>query len=263
MKKIFRTALSLAAAAAASLCLCISSFAASIYFEDNAELYTDEQEKILMQEQQELCDYTGWNIAVITTDIDFPEDGYEAIEYAESRYKEIYGSYSASGILYLIDTGYRQFSIGGDPDVNYFNDARVRNMIERCNEKYYDYDDMGNVETYFECVREVYDKGGFKEEEKAASAKTGLAAGAVGGLAAAGIGIGIVISRYKFHSKTSATNYVRQGGVDMYRNNDIYLRETVTKTRIERDSGGSGGGGGGHGSSGGHSMGGGGSGGHR
>lgn len=257
MKKLFRTAFSLAAALTAMLCLCINSFAASIYFEDNANLYTDEQEQELMQEQQELCDYTGWNIAVITTDTDFPTDGSKAIDYAESRYKEIYGSFDASGILYLIDTGYRHFAIGGDPDVNYFNDARVQDMIKRCNEKYYAYDDMGNVETYFECVREAYDKGYFTNDEGSALGVS-IIAGIIGGLVAAAIGVGIVISRYKFHSKTSATNYVRQGGVNMYRKNDTYLRETVTRTKIESSSGS-----GSHGSSGGHSMGGGGSGGHR
>lgn len=257
MKKIFRTAFSLAAALTAMLCLCINSFAASIYFEDNAYLYTDEQEQELMQEQQELCDYTGWNIAVITTDTDFPTDGSKAIDYAESRYKEIYGSFDASGILYLIDTGYRHFAIGGDPDVNYFNDARVHDMIKRCNEKYYAYDDMGNVETYFECVREAYDKGYFTNDEGSALGVS-IIAGVIGGLVAAAIGVGVVISRYKFHSQTSATNYVRQGGVNMYRKNDTYLRETVTRTKIETSSGSSG-----HGSSGGHSMGGGGSGGHR
>ncbi len=257
MKKLFRTAFSLAAALTAMLCLCINSFAASIYFEDNANLYTDEQEQELMQEQQELCDYTGWNIAVITTDTDFPTDGSKAIDYAESRYKEIYGSGEASGILYLIDTGYRHFAIGGDPDVNYFNDARVHDMIKRCNEKYYAYDDMGNVETYFECVREVYDKGYFTNDEGSAFGVS-IIAGVIGGLVAAAIGVGVVISRYKFHSQTSATNYVRQGGVNMYRKNDTYLRETVTRTKIETSSGSSG-----HGSSGGHSMGGGGSGGHR
>ena len=257
MKRLLKTAISLAAAAAASLCLCINSFAASIYFEDNANLYTDDQEQTLMQEQQELCDYTGWNIAVITTDIDFPTDGSKAIDYAESRYKEIYGSYSASGILYLIDTGYRQFSIGGDPDVNYFNDARVQDMINRCNEKYYAYDDVGNVETFFECVREVYDKGYFTGDKSSSSMGIAVLAGLIGGVVAAAIGVGVVISRYKFHSQTSTANYIRNDGVDMYRKNDIYLRETVTRTKIESSSGGS------HGSSGGHSMGGGGSGGHR
>lgn len=252
MKKLFRTVISLAAALAAALCLCINSFAAKIWFEDNADLYTDEQEQKLMQEQQELCDYTGWNIAVITTDIDFPTDGYEAVEYAKRRYKEIYGSYDASGILYLIDTGYRHFSIGGEPDKRYFNDARVRKMIDRCNEKYYAYDDMGNVETYFQCVREYYDKGDFKGENSGIA----LGAGLIAGVVAAAIGVGVVISRYKFHSTTSATNYVRRDSINFYRKNDLFLRETVTRTKIESSSGG-------HGSSGGHSMGGGGSGGHR
>lgn len=137
----------------------------SVFFEDGADLYTAEQEKQLIEEQQKLCGYTGWNIAVITTDIDFPADGHEAVEYAESRYKEIYGSYSADGILYLIDTGYRQFSISGEPDLYYFNDSRVHKMIERCNEKYYDWDDMGNVETYFDCIREFYDDGPFNNDK--------------------------------------------------------------------------------------------------
>lgn len=254
MRKLFRTAVSLALALLASLCFCINSFAAKIFFEDNANLYTDEQEAKLMKEQQELCDYTGWNIAVITTDIDFPTDGWEAVEYAERRYKEIYGSYEASGILYLIDTGYRHFAIGGEPDQYYFNDARVRSMYERCKEKYYAYDDMGNVETYFQCVREYYDKGDFSGDNIVII----IVAGLIAGIAAAAIGVGIVIHRYKFHSTTSASNYIRSGSVDMYRKNDVYLRETVTRTKIESSSGG-----GGHGSSGGHSMGGGGGGGHR
>lgn len=253
MRKLFRTAVSLALALLASLCLCINSFAAKIFFEDNANLYTDEQEAELMKEQQELCDYTGWNIAVITTDIDFPTDGWEAVEYAERRYKEIYGSYESSGILYLIDTGYRHFAIGGEPDQYYFNDARVRSMYERCKEKYYAYDDMGNVETYFQCVREYYDKGDFSGDNTVII----IVAGLIAGIAAAAIGVGIVIHRYKFHSTTSASNYIRSGSVDMYRKNDTYLRETVTRTKIESSSGG------GHGSSGGHSMGGGGGGGHR
>lgn len=250
MKKLFRTAFSLAAALTAMLCLCINSFAASIYFEDNANLYTDEQEQELMREQQELCDYTGWNIAVITTDIGFSSDGYDAIEYAERRYKEIYGSLDVSGILYLMDSKYLHFTICGEPDQKYFNDARVSEMFERCKEKYVDFDDMGNAETFFVCVREFYDKGDFSGDNTFIIVVAGIIAGAV----AAAIGVGIVISRYKFHSTTSATNYVRRENINMYRKNDIYLRETVTRTKIESSNSS----GGGHGSSGGHSAGGGG-----
>lgn len=249
MKRLFRTALSFAVALTAMLCLFINSFAASIYFEDNANLYTDEQEQELMQEQQELCDYTGWNIAVITTDIGFSSDGYDAIEYAEQRYKELYGSFDVSGILYLMDSKYLHFTICGEPDQKYFNDARVSEMFERCKEKYVDFDDMGNAETFFVCVREFYDKGDFSGDNTFIIVIAGIIAGAV----AAAIGVGVVISRYKFHSTTSATNYVRRENINMYRKNDIYLRETVTRTKIESNSGG-----GGHGSSGGHSAGGGG-----
>lgn len=259
MKGIFRTAASLSAAFAAAVIVSINACAATIFFEDSADLYTDAEEKQLIKEQQELCDYTGWNIAFITTDIDFPEDGYQAAEYAESRYKEIYGSYSASGILYLVDTGYRHFAIGGEPDTEYFNDSRVRKMIDRCNEKYYGWDDMGNAETYFACVREFYDKGPFKGEK----AGTAVIAGIISGLVAAAIGVCCVLARYKRRKRGSTASYIKPGGVNMYESYDNFLREDVSRVRIESSSGGGGGGGGGHGSSGGHSMGGGGSGGHR
>lgn len=256
MRRFFRAAASICAALAAAVIVSINACAATIFFEDGADLYTDAEEKQLIKEQQELCDYTGWNIAVITTDIDFPEDGYQAVEYAESRYKEIYGSCSADGILYLVDTGYRHFAIGGEPDTEYFNDSRVRKMIDRCNEKYYGWDDMGNARTYFACVREFYDKGPFKNDMIAEA----LPVGAVSGLVAAIIGVVCVLSRYKWKHRKSPASYIKPGGVNMYESHDIFLRENVTRTRIESSSGG---GGGGHGSSGGHSMGGGGSGGHR
>lgn len=271
MSNLIKYAVSLTAALLACLCLGINSFAAKIYFEDNAGLYSDEQEKELMNEQQELCDYTGWNIAVITTDTDFPEDGYDAIEYAESRYKALFGSYDADGILFLIDLGYRHFAIGGEPDLYYFNDYRVNKMLDRCEEKYYDYDDMGNVREYFSCVKEFYDEGPFTNGDNYSSEVSYYNENSVplsellliicgSGLLAAGIGVAIVLSRYKFHPTTNAACYIRSGGVDMYESSDIFIRETVTKTRNEssNSSGGSH-----HGSSGGHSMGGGGRGGHR
>lgn len=274
MSNLIKYAVSLTVAVVSCLFLGINCFAAKIVFEDNADLYTDEQEQQLMSEQQELCDYTGWNIAVITTNIDFPTDGYDAVEYAESRYKELFGSYEADGILYLIDLGYRHFAIGGEPDLYYFNDYRVNKMLDRCEDKYYDYDDMGNVREYFNCVRKYYDDGAFtnsgsypvSDGNYSGSANYPLSEvlmmSCVAGLIAAGIGVAVVLTRYKFHSKTNAACYIRSGGVDMYESSDIFIRESVTKTKNESGSGG-GGGGSHHGSSGGHSMGGGGRGGHR
>ncbi len=271
MKSLLKITVSLTAALLACLCLGINSFAAEIYFEDNAGLYSDEQEKELMTEQQELCNYTGWNIAVITTDIDFPEDGYDAIEYAEARYKALFGSYDADGILFLIDLGYRHFAIGGETDVYYFNDPRVNKMLDRCEKKYYDYDDMGNIREYFSCVREFYDAGPFTNEDNYSSENSYYNENSVplsellliicgSGLITAGIGVAVVLTRYKFHAKTNAACYIRSGGVDMYESSDVFIRETVTRTKNANSSSG---GGSHHGSSGGHSMGGGGRGGHR
>lgn len=247
--------------------MCMSTSAAAVsgqvIFDDGAGIYTDAQITELKAIQTELAQYTGWNIAVVTTDVGFGTDGYNAVEYAEQYYDDAFG-YSSDGILYLIDLDYRHFCTAGSTDYDYFNDYRIEQMSDACEECYFDYDDMGNVKTFYNYVRKYYDAGPFAEAGLEISNQQLVEivfSGLICGLIAAAIGVAIVFGRYKFHSVPSTNNYLEGSSIYFYNRQDRFIREFTTRTRINSNSGGHGGGG--HGSSGGHSHGGGGHGGRR
>lgn len=261
MKKLLKAALSAAAALAAAVCLSLNAFAyesGSVGIDDQANLYTEEEKAMLEARQQEVADLTGWNIAVVTTNVGFGEDGYNAIEYAEAYYDDTFG-YSSSGLLYLIDIDYRHICISGEADYQYFNDKRVNAMIDDCNDKYMDFDDVGNLMTFYDYVEGNYKLGPFSNGKVYGGKIFSMSAALAVGIIAAGIGVLVVRSRYKFHPQPSTNQYLDGNTVNFYRRQDMFVREFTTRTNISSSSGGHGG----HGSSGGHSHGGGGRGGRR
>lgn len=272
MKKllIFFAAAVISAAAAV-----IPVSAAESIIDDKAGLYTQSDLAELKEKQQAVSDLTGWNIAVVTTNTGFGTDGARAMRYAENYYDEKFGSDSSS-VVYLIDLDYRHFSIDGDL-LNYFNTKRLDNMIDACNKKYFAYDDVGHLETFYYYLEYYYNQGtvpydsnigakgsGFVPKDGANDGYyfTMLFAGMITGTFAAAIGIAIVLSRYKFHHAPTANCYLNSNTINIYRRQDRFVREFTTRTRIDSDSGGGHSGGGGH-SHGGSHHGGGGSGGRR
>lgn len=273
MKRLF---VFLAAAVISAAAAVLPVSAAESIIDDQAGLYSQSELAELEAKQQEVSDLTGWNIAVVTSNVGFGTDGADAMRYAEDYYDVTFGSDSSS-IVYLIDLDYRHFAMDGDV-LNYFNTSRLDNMIDACNEKYFDYDDVGHLETFYYYIEYYYNKGtvqydsnvGAKGEDFVPSMGidkefnfTALLAGVIAGAVAAAIGIAIVISRYKFHHAPTANCYLNSNTINMYRRQDRFVREYTTRTRIDSDSGGSSHGGGGGHSHGGSSHGGGGSGGRR
>lgn len=272
MKRLF---VFLAAAIISAAATVLPVSAAESIIDDQAGLYTQSDLEELEAKQQAVSDLTGWNIAVVTSDVGFGTDGADAMRYAEDYYDVTFGSDSSS-IVYLIDLDYRHFAMDGDV-LNYFNTSRLDNMIDACNDKYFDYDDVGHLETFYYYMEYYYNKGTVKYDgnigpkgedfvpsmgiEKEFNFMAFFVA-VITGAIAAGIGVAIVISRYKFHHVPTANCYLNSNTINMYRRQDRFVREYTTRTRI--DSGGSGGhGGGGSHSHGGSSHGGGGSGGRR
>lgn len=273
MKKLL-TFFAAAVISAAAAVLPVS--AAESIIDDKAGLYTQSDLAELEAKQQAVSDLTGWNIAVVTTNTGFGTDGARAMKYAENYYDDKFGSDSSS-VVYLIDLDYRHFSMDGDV-LNYFNTKRLDKMITECEKEYFDYDDVGNLETFYYYLEYYYNSGtveydsnigakgsGFvpKDGIKVEYNVTMLFAGMVTGGIAAAIGIAIVLSRYKFHHAPMANCYLNSNTINIYRRQDRFVREYTTRTRINSDSGGSGGGGGGGHSHGGSSHGGGGHGGRR
>lgn len=273
MKKLIPFAVSLFAAAIFAA-VPVSAYSAGI--DDRAGLYTSSQLETLEARQAEVSELTGWNIAVVTTNVGFGLDGVAACDYAEQYCYDTFGS-DPDSIVYLIDLDYRWISMDGDV-LNYFNTSRFDKMMDKCEALYQDYDDVGNLETFYYYL-EYYHGKGTVEYDPNIGAKGddfedaieyyddydfGFNFGAmflIGGIAAV-IGIVIVVSRYKFHHVPSANCYLNSNTIDMYRSNDVFVREYTTRTRIN-DSSSGGGRSGGSRRSGGRSRGGGGRGGRR
>ncbi len=254
MRRFLKFAAAFLTSFAAVFCVTINADAYSAGINDMAGIYSESEIASLEARQKQVAEHTGWNIAVVTTDTGFGTDGYNAIEYAEAYYDELFG-YDSSGLLYLIDVDYRHICISGDADYKYFNNARVNKMVNDCNDLYMDYDDVGNLNMFYHYIEKYYDDGPFTAMD---SFNFPLAF--IFGAIAAVIGVVVVISAYKFHYKPTANNYLDGRRINFYRRNDMYIREYTTRTRVSSSSGG---GGRSHGSSGGHSHGGGGAGGRR
>lgn len=245
---------------------------------DMAGLYSDAELEHLEARQEEVSELTGWNIAVVTTDVGFGLDGVDACDYAEQYCYDTFGD-DPDSVVYLIDLDYRWISMDGDL-LNYFNSSRFDTMMDTCEECYMDYKDVENLEIFYHYLEYFYNEGtveydpsigalgdNFEDaivwDDEATVDLTMIFGGFIAGLIGAAISVGIVLARYKTHHAPSANSYLNRSSVNMYNNQDYFVREYTTRTRIESSSSGGGHRSGGSRRSGGRSRGGGGRGGRR
>lgn len=245
---------------------------------DMAGLYSDAELEHLEARQEEVSELTGWNIAVVTTDVGFGLDGVDACDYAEQYCYDTFGD-DPDSVVYLIDLDYRWISMDGDL-LNYFNSSRFDTMMDTCEECYMDYKDVENLEFFYHYLEYFYNEGtveydpsigalgdDFEDaivwDDEVTVDLTMIFGGFIAGLIGAAISVGIVLARYKTHHAPSANSYLNRSSVNMYNNQDYFVREYTTRTRIESSSSGGGHRSGGSRRSGGRSRGGGGRGGRR
>lgn len=245
---------------------------------DMAGLYSDAELEHLEARQEEVSELTGWNIAVVTTDVGFGLDGVDACDFAEDYCYNTFGD-DPDSVVYLIDLDYRWISMDGDL-LNYFNSSRFDTMMDTCEECYMDYKDVENLEFFYHYLEYYYNEGtveydptvgalgdDFEDaivwDDETTIDLTMIFGGFIAGLIGAAISVGIVLARYKTHHAPSANSYLNRSSVNMYNNQDYFVREYTTRTRIESSSSGGGHRSGGSRRSGGRSRGGGGRGGRR
>jgi len=245
---------------------------------DMAGLYSDAELAHLEARQEEVAELTGWNIAVVTTDVGFGLDGVNACDFAEDYCFNTFGD-DPDSVVYLIDLDYRWISMDGDL-LNYFNSSRFDTMMDTCEECYMDYKDVENLEFFYHYLEYYYNEGTVEYDPTIGALGDNfedtieyydddltidlsmIFGGFIAGLIGAAISVGVVLARYKSHHAPSANSYLNRSSVNMYNNQDYFVREYTTRTRIESSSSG-GGRSGGSRRSGGRSRGGGGRGGRR
>lgn len=245
----------------------VSAYSAGI--DDRAGLFSESEKKQLEEKQEMVSELTGWNIAVVTTDIGLGTNGSRAIDYAEKYYDDTFGSDSSS-VVYLIDIDYRFISMDGDV-LNYFNTSRFDTMMDACEKKYMNYDDVGNLEQFYYYLEYFYKNGTVPLDSNIGAkgknydpghSSSGIIFSPIPGIIAAVIAIVIVTSNYKFHHAAPPNIYLNGNSINIYNRRDVFIREFTTRTRISDESSHSGGGSH-HSSHGGRSHGGGGRGGRR
>lgn len=255
----------------AAIALSAPAYAATAIIDDKAALLDSAELAEIEQKAQETADYTGWNIAIVTTNDGFGEDGYNAMNYAEQYYDEAFGADSSS-IVYLIDLDYRHIAMDGEL-LNYINKQRLDTILDKCEDRYFDYDDVGVFQTFLSYVEQYYTSGEVDPDEAVGpqgddfrpsdySSESpipfSVPAAVIFGLIGAVIALLSALSAHK-HKKPSATSYLDKNTLNIYQREDRYIRQHTSVTTISSSSGGSGGGR----SSGGRSHGGGGRGGRR
>ncbi len=239
-------------------------YSGSSGIDDKASIYTSSQITSLEKIQTELAEKTGWNIAVVTTTTGFGENNSKrAHNYCHEYYVNTFGQ-DSSGVVFLIDLDIRTIYAHGDAR-DILTLSRLDNILDKTEEYYFDYDDVGNLETFYSQVLYYYNAGKPSQNggvtyngNNSYTVNTGSSGNDVTGtrlliafgfgLAAAIISIVVIVSKYKFHHKPTANNYMNKNSLNMYIRKDNYVREYTTRTRIHDDSSSSGGG-----SSGGHS----------
>ncbi len=207
---------------------------------DMADLLTDDEEQRLEKVMLEIVqkyDYS-FDIAAVTTN---STDGKSAEAYADDYYDYNGYGYDSeySGLLLLIDMGDRYWHITtSGKAVAVFTDQSINriggSMTPYLSDENYFYAIYEFAQSADECI-ERYERTGGKSTTVGERLLISLASGLVVAL--------IVCLIMKAQLKTAvkqfaAARYIRQGSLNVQYSRDIFLYRTVTRRKIETNSGG-------------------------
>lgn len=221
-----------------------SSYSYGIF--DIADLLSDSEESKLTSQAKSTAKSIGMNVAVVVID---DLVGKTEITYANDFYDDEFGP-DTDGVLLLVnlDSGIDRISTSGKA-LNYYSDSTLELMYDEMQDAMSNYDIYNEARIFMEqCVKYynagipdkhyVYDEitGEIISENDEGYNSTVILAGLFYGFVAAIICVVVVIRRYKFHAKTSATNYVCKDKTNFTLKTDNFIREYTTKTKIESNS---------------------------
>lgn len=229
----------------------------SVRVYDYADLLTDEEEAALSQTANQISTDQGVDLVVVTID---DAEGLSSMEYADDFFD--YNDFSADGVLMLINMDEREvwFSTSGTC-IRVFSDRRIESMVQSCLGDLSNGDYSGAVETFFSKAQDYLIQGEEPDSgihyvdnpedldytpETALERTTRrvplylLAAAVISGISVA---VMAGVNRSAKRAREAA-HYLENGSIRITLRNDRFLRSTMTKTRIDNDSGSGGGGGG-------------------
>lgn len=230
---------------------------------DNANLFTNEEEERLQELCVAMAKQEKLDVIIYTTNT---SNGMSIDDYAEVVYRGYgfgYDAKNGAGIMLLIDMGSRKLCVYEsqlEENSFLFLDAEKDVMIDEVapyltDGDYFDgakrfinlipeYDDAENVSD-----KHAYDGSGSVEYDvdgKRIFNADSIVVRVLGSSVVAGIAVAIMHFNQRSKKVTDGRIYLRDNRFDIRERSDIFTHTTVTKHRIETDSGSGGGGGGGH-----------------
>lgn len=220
---------------------------------DNADLLSDSEEQSLEKYILDIIEKYDrkYDIAVVTVN---STDGKSAEAYADDYYDYNFYGYDSedSGLLLLVDMGGRNWHISTKgKGIRAFTDYGIAQIGDRVATRLSD----GRYDDAFEEFADQADYYIGRYESKGTAYDVGdtpkdygkiFIVSLTGGIVVALIVCLCMVGQLKTAVKqTAARIYVKNGSMRVNHSRDIFLYNTVSKTKIETDSGSSGGGGGG------------------
>jgi len=230
---------------------------------DDAHLFDAEGIQRLETIIQRIRDTYQMDAVVLTTrDTPSTYDDDVLVDYADRYYEDNgYGlGEDRAGVLYMIDMNNRYIYIStAGVMIDYLNDSRIEDMVEASTEYLSRGDYIGGatramtmLERY---LRRGIEEGSFRYDEKTGQRLTGLynrltttealVALVAGAIVAALIAFG-VINRYSLAGGTYHYDRASLSSCKLTKDDEQYLRQTVSRVRTPPPSSGGGGHGGGH-----------------
>lgn len=239
----------------ALLLLTTASAAGTEYILDNSALLTADEAAQLNEQARSVSEREGCSVTILTVD---SLGGKDAGTYAEDYYDQKglgYGN-TEDGILLVVSMSQRDYAITG---AGIGNDALSGSRMGRLEDSFLGKLSAGNYYgafssfismcgTLIDEAKTYGPESGWGGTRSADPGKTalGVVLALVLGFLISLIPLSVMKSKHSnLGKKAEATNYARQGSLNITRKQDLYLRTSTNRVRIQTDNGMRGGGGGG------------------
>lgn len=209
---------------------------------DQADILTSQEEQAIGNRIEEMSVKWKQDFVVVTT---YDAEGKDSEEYADDYYDD--HGYQENGILYLVDLDNSNVWISTSGSmIRFLTDSRIDRVIDAgySQLKSQNYGEgflamLDQTDTYMEAGI-LDNQYTYDVETGKVSRHYGLTAGEIivallVGLVCGGIFFGIINARYKMKTGTYTYPFREKGKIQLIRRDDIFVNQTVTRRRIERD----------------------------
>ena len=209
---------------------------------DQADILTSQEEQAIGNRIEEMSEKWKQDFVVVTT---YDAEGKDSEEYADDYYDD--HGYQENGILYLVDLDNSNVWISTSGSmIRFLTDSRIDRVIDA---GYSQLKSQNYGEGFLAMLdqTDTYMEAGILDNQYTYDVETGkvnrhygLTAGEIivallVGLACGGIFFGVINARYKMRTGTYTYPFREKGKIQLIRRDDIFVNQTVTRRRIERN----------------------------